>query len=118
VWNRFDETPLMSPYLVAFFVGWLESRETQTTNGTPFRVWARPEVMTQTQYALDIGPRVLDFFSSLLGVSEPLPKQDVLALPHFVADALENWGLISFGSVSQQLPFPLHRQFSLFPNNI
>jgi aminopeptidase N len=97
----------MSSYLVAFFVGWLESRETQTKNGTPFRVWARPEVLEQTQYALDIGPRVLDFFSSLLGVPEPLPKQDLLALPHFVADALENWGLISFGSVALQLSFPL-----------
>ncbi|PNF34055.1 hypothetical protein B7P43_G01128 [Cryptotermes secundus] len=97
VWNRFEETPPMSPYLVAFFVGWLESRETRTANGTPFRVWARPEVMAQTQYALDIGPRILDFFSSLLGVPDPLPKQDVLALPHFVADALENWGLVSFG---------------------
>lgn len=109
----------MSPYLVAFFVGWLESRETRTANGTPFRVWARPEVMAQTQYALDIGPRILDFFSSLLGVPDPLPKQDVLALPHFVADALENWGLVSFGSVPlQQLDFLLHRQFSLFRNKV
>jgi aminopeptidase N len=109
----------MSPYLVAFFVGWLESRETRTANGTPFRVWARPEVIAQTQYALDIGPRILDFFSSLLGVPDPLPKQDVLALPHFVADALENWGLVSFGSVLlQQLAFPLHREFSLFRNKI
>jgi aminopeptidase N len=100
----------MSPYLVALFVGWLESRETWTANGTPFRVWARPEVIAQTQYALDIGPRILDFFSSLLGVADPLPKYDVLALPHFVADALENWGLISFGSVPlQQLAFRLSR---------
>jgi aminopeptidase N len=89
----------MPPYLVAFFVGRLESRETLTAGGTPFRVWARPEVLAQTQYALDIGPRILDFFSKLIGVPEPLPKQDVLALPSFVADALENWGLISFGSV-------------------
>lgn len=87
----------MSTYLVAFFVGFLDSRGTQTANGTPFRVWARPEVMAQTQYALEIGPRIIDFFSSLLEVPEPLPKHDVIALPHFIAGALENWGLISFG---------------------
>lgn len=97
VWNRFQETPPMPPYLVAFFVGLLKSNETRTAHGTPFRVWARPEVMTQTQYALEIGPRILDFFNSLLGIPEPLPKQDILALPRFIADALENWGLISFG---------------------
>ncbi|XP_069682409.1 aminopeptidase N-like [Periplaneta americana] len=96
-WNRFEETPPISTYLVAFFVGHLEFRETKTKGGTPFRAWARPDMVTHTKYALDIAPRILDYFSSLLGVSEPLPKHDLLALPRFVADALENWGLISFG---------------------
>jgi aminopeptidase N len=53
--------------------------------------------MAKTQYALEIGPHILDLFSNLLAVPDPLPKHDVLALPHFIADALENWGLISFG---------------------
>ncbi|KAJ9591526.1 hypothetical protein L9F63_001880 [Diploptera punctata] len=87
----------MSSYLVAFFVGKLESRTSQTSDGTRFEVWARPEVISQTKYALDTGPRILEFYNKLLGVKEPLPKQDIVALPKFVANALENWGLISFG---------------------
>ncbi|PSN50097.1 hypothetical protein C0J52_04712 [Blattella germanica] len=118
VWTRFHQTPAISSYLVAFFVGKLEPRETHTKNGTPFKVWARPAVVAQGKYALDIGPRIIDFFSRLLGVSEPLPKQDVLALPRFIADALENWGLISFGlspNGTQSQCRPSRRSCMFFP---
>ena len=87
----------MSPYLVAFFVGKLDYREARTKDGTIVRIWARPEVFPQTKFALDIAPRVIEHLNTLLGIQEPLPKHDVLALPKFVANALENWGLISFG---------------------
>ena len=97
VWTRFHRTPLISPYLIAFFVGKMESKEMRSSDGTVFRVWARAEVMSQAQYALETGPRILEYFNRLLGVQEPLPKHDILGLPRFVANALENWGLISFG---------------------
>ena len=69
------------------------SKETRSSDG----VWARPEVMSQAKYALETGPRILEYFNRLLGVQEPLPKHDILGLPRFVVNALENWGLISFG---------------------
>nr|CAD7197814.1 unnamed protein product [Timema douglasi] len=98
VWDHYEESPLMSTYLVSFYVGNLQSVErTLAEGGTPFKVWARPGATEQTRFALSMGPEMLRFLGDYIGVDNPLPKQDVLALPNFISDALENWGLISFG---------------------
>nr|CAD7588111.1 unnamed protein product [Timema genevievae] len=98
VWDHYEESPLMSTYLVSFYVGNLQSAErTLPEGGTPFKVWARPGATDQTRFALSMGPEMLRFLGDYIGVDNPLPKQDILALPSFISDALENWGLISFG---------------------
>lgn len=98
MWDHYEESFPMSSYLVAFLVSDFEVQEhiSQRT-GKPFRIYSRREVVNQTSYALDIAPKMLEFYGDLLQTQDPLPKQDFTVLPSFVADALENWGLVSFG---------------------
>jgi hypothetical protein len=44
----------------------------------------------------EVGPRVLYFYEEFFDVQYPLPKQDMVALPDFMAGAMENWGLITY----------------------
>ncbi|CAH8821349.1 unnamed protein product [Trichobilharzia szidati] len=59
-----------------------------------FTVWTRPEKIESARYALDIGRRLLTHFENYFGVPYSLPKMDMVALPNFYSDAMENWGLI------------------------
>jgi aminopeptidase N len=52
------------------------------------------------RYAANVGPRILEFFESFLGVDYPLAKEDLAAIPDFGPGAMENWGHIDFKCVS------------------
>ena len=62
-------------------------------------VWARPEAISQTAYAREIGPKITKFFENYFDLPFPLPKQDMVAIPDFSAGAMENWGLITYRCV-------------------
>lgn len=85
----------MSTYLLAFVVCDFTFQAKNATN-TEFRVWVRPSAMQQVEYALNVGPQVLNFFEQYFNVTFPLPKQDMIAVPDFRAGAMENWGLITY----------------------
>eukprot|EP01129_Flabellula_baltica_P009755 TRINITY_DN4040_c0_g1_i2.p1 TRINITY_DN4040_c0_g1~~TRINITY_DN4040_c0_g1_i2.p1 ORF type:complete len:857 (-),score=233.95 TRINITY_DN4040_c0_g1_i2:36-2606(-) len=93
---KFDVTPIVSSYLVAFVVGKFESIEGSTENGVKFRVWTTPGKTNLGTFALDVGIKVLSYFEEYYGVDYPLPKQDMIAIPDFSAGAMENWGLITY----------------------
>lgn len=66
----------MSTYLVAFVVSDFERVVAEPTgNGVEFGIWARKNAMDQTQYAADIGPKMLKYFEDYFDVKYPLPKQ-------------------------------------------
>jgi len=89
----------MSTYLLAFMVS--EFAYQETTFGSRgqlkrFRVWSRPEVLNQTNYAHSIGPKLLDFFETYFDVEYPWTKMDIVAVPDLESGGMENWGLITF----------------------
>lgn len=62
----------------------------------PLRAWSRPEVLDQTEYARNLSVSLLEYYQDYFGIDFPLPKIDIIAVPEFGFNAMENWGLITF----------------------
>jgi len=92
----FQKTPRMSTYLLAMVVGDLAFVEGTSANGVLYRVYTLPHVTAQGEFALEVGMKVLDFFSDYFANAYPLPKMDMVAIPDFSAGAMENWGLVTY----------------------
>ena len=96
---RFDETPVMSTYLLAFVVGDIKCVERRADDGTLVRVWATAGKESQGEFAAETSVRLLSFFNEYFGVPYPLPKLDHIAIPDFAAGAMENWGAVTYREV-------------------
>ncbi|GLV42080.1 Suppressor of ER stress-induced death [Carabus blaptoides fortunei] len=99
VWDHYDETPIMSTYLVAMMVSDLQSYKYNALSNSSqmeFAVWSRREALNQTRFAGTLGPSILEYFNKYFQIPYPLPKLDMVALPDFGFSAMENWGLITF----------------------
>ncbi|PVU93111.1 hypothetical protein BB561_003451 [Smittium simulii] len=101
----FDNTPIMSTYLLAFIVGELEYIEAYTTgkhNGKPIRcrVYTPPGQKERGKFSLDVATKALEFFAESFGIAYPLTKLDQVAIPDFEAGAMENWGLVTYRTVA------------------
>lgn len=95
--TKFEKTPRMSSYLLAFVIGELHKKSARTKSGVEVNVWATPAQNENTlDFALDIATRSIDFYDEYFGVKYPLPKSDHVALPDFSSGAMENWGLITY----------------------
>ncbi|CAK8674727.1 unnamed protein product [Clavelina lepadiformis] len=97
--TRFDRTPKMSTYLLAFVVcrfDYVEQEGVKYDYQT--RVFARPSEIAKGNgdYASKVAPAVLKYFEESLNVSYKLPKSDQIAVPHFNSGAMENWGLVIY----------------------
>ena len=97
---RFQQTPVMSTYLVAFVVGDLVCVEGQADGGTLVRIWATRGKEEQCRFALDVSVDLLSYFNDYFGIPYPLPKLDHLAIPDFAAGAMENWGAITYREIA------------------
>lgn len=93
----FETSPKMSTYLLAFAIGELQHKTTQTTGGVNVSVYAtqahKPEAL---DFALETTKRSIEFFNDYYGVPYPLPKCDMIAIPDFSSAAMENWGLVTY----------------------
>uniref|UniRef100_A0A182JR33 Aminopeptidase n=1 Tax=Anopheles christyi TaxID=43041 RepID=A0A182JR33_9DIPT len=91
----FKTTPRMSIYLLAFLVSDFLYTENEMAAQ---RIYARPNAMNQTLYALEAGVRIMDVLDEHIGVpfSSYMPKVDQVALTQFSAGAMENWGLCKY----------------------
>jgi aminopeptidase 2 len=93
---KFNKTPLMSTYLLAFVVGELNMIETNAFR-VPVRVYAPPGLdIEHGRFSLDLAAKTLAFYEEVFGIQFPLPKMDQIAIPDFSAGAMENWGLITY----------------------
>eukprot|EP01132_Coremiostelium_polycephalum_P001267 gene1267-1596_t len=92
----FEETPIMSTYLIAFIVGEFTYIEKYTKEGIRVRVYNVIEKEESAQYALDVATDALSFFIDYFEIPYPLTKCDHVAVPDFTFGAMENWGLIIY----------------------
>ncbi|XP_060524769.1 glutamyl aminopeptidase isoform X3 [Cylas formicarius] len=95
----FKETVSMSTYLTCFIVSDFKFTETTfNNNGTPvaLRVYASPGNLNKTTYAGEVAKKVIEFYVDYFGISYPLPKLDMVAIPDFVSGAMEHWGLVTY----------------------
>ncbi|KAI8998978.1 leucyl aminopeptidase [Trametes punicea] len=98
--TRFETTPPVSTYLVAYANGpfeYLESSYKSPLSGKvrPLRIYATADVISQAQFALDIKRMVLPLYEEVFDIEYPLPKLDTLVVNDFDSGAMENWGLIT-----------------------
>ncbi|MBI1975329.1 MAG: M1 family metallopeptidase, partial [Parcubacteria group bacterium] len=93
---RFMTSPVMSTYLVAFCVGEFESIERFTNRGVLVRVITTPGKKEWGRFALGVAVRTVELYEDYFGITYPLPKMDLVAIPDFAAGAMENWGLVTY----------------------
>jgi len=93
---RFEKTPVMSTYLLAFCVGEFDFIEDTTKEGVTVRCWTPVGQKEQGRFALDTAVGSLSFFGEYFDSPYPLPKMDMVAVPDFSAGAMENWGLVVY----------------------
>ncbi|KAJ6580508.1 peptidase family M1-domain-containing protein [Mycena vulgaris] len=96
--TRFETTPKMSTYIVAFANGpfvHLEGAFTSPLSGRvcPVKVYATPDLIAQGRFSVDLMTRVLPILETMFDLEYPLPKMDIVNTPGAFG-ALENWGLI------------------------
>ncbi|XP_048382972.1 aminopeptidase Q-like isoform X2 [Stegostoma tigrinum] len=95
--TTFNTTVKMSTYTTAFVIFDYDYINT-TYNDIEIRVWADKTAISngEAEYALNITGPILSYFEKYYDVNYPLPKLDIVALPHYGAEAMENWGLLLF----------------------
>ncbi|VDM52114.1 unnamed protein product [Angiostrongylus costaricensis] len=100
IWVKFERTPQMSTYLLAFVVGELDYIQTSSKYGTIIRVYTVPGKRCQGTFSLDLAAKAIDWYSDWFGIEYPLPKCDLVAIPDFSMGAMENWGLVTYREVA------------------
>lgn len=90
-WDHFEETPSISTYLVAFFVGEFYAIKTRNIG-----IYTHKSYVSQAKYIANESPMLLKAMEDFTGVRYTLPKLDLLAIPDFAAGAMENWGLTTY----------------------
>ncbi|KAJ7877349.1 leucyl aminopeptidase [Mycena leptocephala] len=116
--TKFQKTPPMSSYLVAFANGPFAHLETKVVmplsgRSVPLRVYATPDIIHQAAFCLEVTAKVLPLYEKIFDIEYPLPKLDTLAAHDFDIGAMEvgsrlesiracinprrrqNWGLIT-----------------------
>ncbi|XP_070550679.1 aminopeptidase N-like [Ptychodera flava] len=75
-WYRdvFETTPVMSTYQLAVALSDFNSLELTRPNGKIIRVWARDDVLSQTQFSLNVANWSYGYFEEYFGVEDPIQK--------------------------------------------
>uniref|UniRef100_A0A2N9HA77 Aminopeptidase n=1 Tax=Fagus sylvatica TaxID=28930 RepID=A0A2N9HA77_FAGSY len=92
----YQESPIMSTYLVAVVVGLFDYVEDHTSDGIKVRVYSQVGTANQGKFALDVAVKTLELYKEYFAVPYSLPKLDMIAIPDFAAGAMENYGLVTY----------------------
>uniref|UniRef100_A0A6P4EV94 Aminopeptidase n=1 Tax=Drosophila rhopaloa TaxID=1041015 RepID=A0A6P4EV94_DRORH len=93
--DHFEETPVMSTYLLAFMVANYSARG----NVSDFAVLTRPEFFNNTEFSYKVGQQVVPAYEELFRLPYAGLGNEVLqyaSSPRFPHNGMENWGLIIF----------------------
>lgn len=95
--TKYERSVSMVTYLVAILVSDFACRNDSTNPlNIDIRICASRVKEYKAQYALDVTPNIFRYFDSYLASPYQLKKSDLVAIPHFSAGAMENWGLVKF----------------------
>ncbi|KAM4129173.1 hypothetical protein ACJW30_01G002100 [Castanea mollissima] len=92
----YQESPIMSTYLVAIVVGLFDYVEHLTSYGIKVRVYCQVGKVNQGKFALDVAVRTLELYKEYFVVPYFLPKLDMVAIPDLAFGAMEKYGLVTF----------------------
>ncbi|RVW52472.1 Aminopeptidase M1 [Vitis vinifera] len=102
----YQESPIMSTYLVAVVIGLFDYVEDHTPDGIKVRVYCQVGKADQGKFALDVAVKTLGLYKEYASSSTDhqkyfacpysLPKLDMIAIPDFAAGAMENYGLVTY----------------------
>ncbi|KAL2346571.1 hypothetical protein Fmac_000571 [Flemingia macrophylla] len=92
----YQESPIMSTYLVAVVVGLFDYVEDHTSSGVKVRVYCQVGKANQGKFALHVAVRTLELYEDYFETPYTLPKLDMIAIPDFAAGAMENYGLVTY----------------------
>ncbi|CAA6672775.1 unnamed protein product [Spirodela intermedia] len=98
----FEESPIMSTYLVAVVVGLFDYVEDTASDGTKVRVYCQVGKTSQGNFALDVAVKTLDLYTRYFSVPYSLPKLDMVAIPDFLPGL---WRIMVWLLIVKQLCF-------------
>ncbi|XP_051019163.1 aminopeptidase Q [Acomys russatus] len=95
--STFHTTPLMPTYLVALAICDFD-HVSRTERGKEIRIWAPKDDIAggKVDFAANVTGPIFSFMEDLFNISYPLSKTDIVVLPSFYHNAMENWGLMIF----------------------
>ena len=101
-WRRhaFKETKPLPSYLIALAVGPFDVVDGGTAgiNKTPLRYFAPRGRGAEVRYAKESTPRFLEILEDYFGMPYPFEKLDSVSVPQVPFGAMENVGMITYGS--------------------
>ncbi|KAJ8921486.1 hypothetical protein NQ315_003104 [Exocentrus adspersus] len=96
--TKFEVTPQLSTYLIAFIVSEFTCSNGTAVDGVAFRVCSRDEVADTRKVAVQVGSTVIEKLNAFtaFNYNASMKKMDQVAIPDFSAGAMENWGLVTY----------------------
>ncbi|KAK9281650.1 hypothetical protein L1049_004553 [Liquidambar formosana] len=92
----FEESPIMSTYLVAAVIGLFDHIEDTTADGIKVCVYCPVGKSDEGKFALHVAVKAVDLYMKYFSMPYTLPKLDMVAVPDFSDGAMENYGLIIY----------------------
>ncbi|XVF00769.1 hypothetical protein REPUB_Repub04eG0029900 [Reevesia pubescens] len=92
----YQESPIMSTYLLTVVVGLFEYVEDHTSDGITVPAYRPIGKVNHGKFALYVAVGTLELYKDYFAMPYSLSKLDMIAIPNFAAGAMENYGLVTY----------------------